>query len=140
MKTLLSGLPEQVGDDEDLARFVTSKKHIKATKVKPSAFLPNPSDNATSVYRHGGEPRSELWKIGDDNLKVHRIYGAAFIKAGPLREALLDVVGEEPPLRHANIVGWPSDDDPEMKKAREKELTLLIARQEELIIRPQTAT
>lgn len=43
-----------------------------------------------------------------------------------VRQAKLDVEAQEPPLRHANIVGWPNAvDDPEMTKARHKEFALL---------------
>jgi len=32
--TLPSGLPEHVGDEEDIARFLTSSGHFSATAVK----------------------------------------------------------------------------------------------------------
>jgi hypothetical protein len=57
---LASGLPEIVADDEDLARFLTSSNHFNVRMVKPAAFLPS-SDDETSVFRHGAEPRADLW-------------------------------------------------------------------------------
>lgn len=39
---LPSGLPEQIDDDEDLARFLVQGNQFNATSVKPSAFLPSP--------------------------------------------------------------------------------------------------
>lgn len=133
---LPSGLPERVHDDEDLARFLTSTSQFNAKMVKPSTYFPNPKDSVTSVYRHGREPRNELWQIGDEHLStVRRIYGVAFINAMQVRAASLDVVGEEPPPRHANIVGWPSVDDPELQKAQQLERAALIAQHAEFVRR-----
>src|ERR1700758_4702302 len=58
---LASGLPEIVADDEDLARFLTSRSRFNAQMAKPAAFLPAVNDRETSVFRHGSEPRVELW-------------------------------------------------------------------------------
>ena len=140
IEMLPSGLPERVHDDEDLARFLTSSRQFNATMVKPSAFLPNPKDGATSVFRHGSEPREDLWRIGQVHLpKVRRIYGGAIVKAQQVRAASLDVAGEEPPPRHANIIGWPTvGGDPEMEKAQQKERAAAIAQHAELVRREPT--
>jgi hypothetical protein len=61
MATLPSGLEEIAADDEDLARYLTSSSQFNAIMVKPAAFLPNPKDHETSVFRHGSEPRDRLW-------------------------------------------------------------------------------
>jgi hypothetical protein len=45
---LPSGLPEQIQDEEDLARFLVQSSQFTTTSVKPSAFLPNPKDRETS--------------------------------------------------------------------------------------------
>lgn len=137
MAMLPSGLSEQVHDDEDLVRFLTSSRQFTATMVKPSAFLPNPKDCATSVFRHGSEPRDRLWQIGHENIAAVRpMHGAAIIKAMRVRAASLDVASEEPPPRHANIIGWPTvGSDPEMEKARQKERATAMAQYAELIRR-----
>ena len=136
---LPSALPERVQDDEDLARFLTSSSQFNAKMVKPSAYLPCPKDSATSVFRHGSEPRDDLWQISDENLTtVRRIYGAAFIKAMQVRAASLDVAGEEPPPRHANIIGWPSADDPELQKAQQLEQAALIAQHADFVRRERS--
>lgn len=70
MTLLLSGLPEAVGDGEELARFLTQSGHYSrasadaAGSVRPSAFLPSSKDRATSVSRHGREPLEDLRTIG----------------------------------------------------------------------------
>lgn len=123
---LASGLPEDVADDEDLARFLTSSGQFNAHMAKPAAFLPSPRDHETSVFRHGGEPRDALWAIGDEHLA--RIHGAAIVKALDVRAAELDVIAAEPPPRHAAIRGWPRVvNDPELQKAQQKERAALIA-------------
>jgi hypothetical protein len=125
---LASGLPEHVGDDEDLARFLTSTSQFNAQMAKPSAFLPSPKDHETSVFRHGDEPRAALWTIGEEHVAEKRtIYGAAIEKASDVRAALLNVIAVEPPPRHAAIRGWPHHDDPELQKAQWKERAAQVA-------------
>lgn len=131
---LPSGLADIVDDEEDLARFLTSSSQFSAAGVKPSALLPNPRDSETSVFRHGRNPSESLWLIGAEYVAGARtLYGAAIFKAAHVRSALLDVVAGEPPPRHSNIVGWPSQIDPEMQKAERKERAILIAQHAELV-------
>jgi hypothetical protein len=103
---LPSGLPELVGDDENLARFLTSSGHFNTQMVKPSAFLPS-ADRETSVFRHDGDPTSELWAMGSQHLGGRSFHGAAIVKARDVRAISLEVMADEPPPRHAVIKGWP---------------------------------
>jgi hypothetical protein len=133
---LASGLPPLVGDSEDLARFLTSSSQFNVAMVKPVAFMPNPKDNhRTSVIRHGQDPRSELWRIAREFVVGdRRLLGAAIIDARTVRNSSLDVIADEPPPRHANIVGWATDEaDREAEKARQKEQALLLAQHARLI-------
>ena len=134
---LPSGLADIVADEEDLARFLTSSSQFNAVGVKPSAFLPNPKNGETSVFRHGSHPRESLWRTAEDNLAGTRtLHGAAIFKATHVRSAALDVVAQEPPLRHANILRWPwSNTDPEMGKAEQKERAALIAQHADFVQR-----
>jgi hypothetical protein len=129
MAALPSGLEEIIADDEDLARYLTSSSQFNAVMVKPAAFLPNPKDRETSVFRHGSEPRDRLWGIGVEHAAGGRtLHGAAICKAQHVREIQLEVTADEPPPRHAVIRGWPfSEVDPELQKARQKEFATLIA-------------
>lgn len=128
MEMLPSGLPEVVGDEEDLARFLTHHSLFNTTIVKPAALLPSPRDRETSVSRHGREPIEELRQIGRNAAGTRDLYGAAVFKARVVRVAALDVVADEPPPRHAVICGWPwNDSDPEMQKAQQKEMASVIA-------------
>ena len=123
-----SGLSHRVDNEEDLARFLTSSSHFNSTTVKPAAFLPK--DEETSVFRHGAEPRLQLWQIAEENLKLpegRKCHGAAIIKAYSVRTSRLDIIAEEPPPRHANIKGWPLLDDPSMQRAKRREIAQELA-------------
>ena len=130
MATLHSGLPDLVADEEDLARFLTQSNQFSALMAKPAAFLPSPKDRETSVSRHGSEPVESLWTIGLSAAGGRKLYGAAIFKAGAVRKAQLEVTADEPPPRHAVIRGWPMNEiDPELQKAKQKEMAALIASQ-----------
>jgi hypothetical protein len=126
---LASGLPEQIADNEDLARFLTSSSQFSAQLVKPAAFMPSVKDGETSVFRHGSEPRAQLWAVGNQHIgRTRQVHGAAIMKAIAVRAAQLEVIASEPPPRHAAIVGWPQvDNDPELQKAQQKQRAALIA-------------
>jgi len=133
MAPLLSGLPETVGGDEDLARFLTSSSWYNSLMAKPAAFLPNPKDRETSVFRHGAEPAADLWRIAREYVPRERtLHGAALFTARSVRAALLEVAASEPPPRHAAVVGWPWLEDPELQKAQQKERALVLAQASEL--------
>lgn len=129
---LLSRLPEQVGDEEELARFLTQSGHYSSTTVKASAFVPS-SHGETSVFRQGAEPREALWRLGDEAAGGRRLHGAAIIKAGHVRAAELRVDPDEPPPRHAAIRGWPHWDDPDRTKGEAKRLGLKLAENAQLV-------
>ena len=126
---LASGLPEVVADDEDLARFLTSRSQFNSQAVKPAAFLPSPEDRETSVFRRGSEPHHALWAVGQEHVAGDRtLHGVAVVKAHAVRAAQLDVIADEPPPRHAAIRGWPwLEGDPELRKAQQKEKAALIS-------------
>lgn len=136
MPTLPSGLPDTVSDEEDLARFLTSSGHYNAQIVKPSAFLPSPKHQNTSVFRHGKEPLQDLKDLGEKYIQTERrIHGVGVLRARDVRSAKLDVVSKEPPPKHANIEGWPwFENDPELQRAQQKERASLMSQKAELLI------
>ena len=141
MVKLSSGLSCIVDNEEDLARFLTHRSQFSALMPKPSAFLPHPRDRETSVSRHGNEPREELWAIGSTVAGVRNLYGAAIVKARVVRAVKLEVLADEPPPRHAVITGWPWDEaDPELQKAKQKEIAVVIASQSDLLCAEVTET
>jgi len=126
---LPSGLPEIVNDDEGLARFITSSSQYNTIGAKPSAFLPETEARETSVFRHDGERREELWAIGEEYAGQGRtIHGVALVKAREVRAVELDVFADEPPPRHAAIRNWPwAEPDADLRKAKHKELAIALA-------------
>jgi hypothetical protein len=135
MPTLPSGLPDIVEGEEDIARFLTQSSHYNAQMAKPSAFLPSPRDRETSVSRHGCEPTDQLWAIGLESAGERNLHGAAIFKAFVVQKAELQLLADEPPVRHAVIRGWPwLNSDPELQKAQQKEKAVVIA-SEALLLR-----
>lgn len=126
---LASGLPEAVADDEDLSRFLYSTNYFNAHMAKPAAFLPSTKDRETSTFRHGSEPRDELWVIGERHVQMGRtLHGAAIVTARDVEAAQLHVIPTEPPPRHAAIRGWPwIDNDLELQKTQQKERAIQLA-------------
>jgi hypothetical protein len=138
MPVLQSGLPDIVGDDEDLARFLASSRWFSSNGPKGVAFLPTEERETsvleTSVYRHGGYPRDELWAIFHEHVRLPRFHGAAIVKARDVRAEILDIVAHEPPPRHAAIRGWPTDNDPAVQKAQQKLRAAQIASKATLLL------
>ncbi|MDH4188555.1 MAG: hypothetical protein OEV08_16335 [Nitrospira sp.] len=136
MGLLPSGLSEVIVDDEDLARFLTSSSHFNSQMAKPAAFLPQPHDRETSIFRHGNTPLEGLREIGFRYVAGGRnLHGAAIFKAHHVRAAQLDVVADEPPPRHAAIRNWPwFESDPELQKAKQKEMAAVISSEAKLVL------
>lgn len=134
MTTLPSGLPDKVDDQESLSRFLTSSSQFNSIMAKPAAFLPSPVHRNSSVFRIGNEPE-RLCRVWQETTSGERqLKGAAIFRAGAVRAARLDVLAEEPPPAHANIEGWPwIEHDPELQKARQKDLAAQIASGAELV-------
>ena len=129
MSTLPSGLPTVVRDDESLARIVIFSDWVaKSTgRVKYPAFLPAP-DHETSVFRRASLTDERLWGLGAEAAKRGTLHGAAVVQTGVVRRAGLDAWACEPPPHHANLIRWPVlANDPELQKARRKEMATEIA-------------
>ena len=136
MTPLQSGLPLAVGDHERLARFIPSSGWFAKTtgRVKHQAFLPA-ADHETSVARSTGLPEHRLWQLGEEYLRGKHFYGAAVVPAAIIRRNMLEAVPQEPPLFHANVLGWPVESDPELQKARRKAIAESIAEDAVLLLR-----
>ncbi len=129
---LPSGLADLVADEEELARYLTSSSQFNLQGVKPAAFMP--IDGETSVFRHGGEPREELWQIARVHALGNRtLYGAAIVTAQHVRAEHLDVHADEPPPRHAVVVRWATGTDPELTKAAQKEQAARLSQRAQLV-------
>lgn len=135
MTTLPSGLPEHVEDSERLTRFLASRSHFNSEMAKPAAFLPNPKHRNSSVFRMAGD-ETEVKAVWDATTDGERtLKGVAVVLAKEVRLQSLDVIAEEPPDAHANLEGWPwSGEDPDLAKAKQKEIASEIARRSTLIV------
>ena len=117
---LPSGRSPSVSDSELLQRSIISKKQfLSSTKrPKPSLFSPNPHIEL-SVSRTEGLSPDQAKELADEVAKKRgkdKSLGSSSIKAEAVRSEGLEVQSSEPPLHHANIVGWPSPDDPDAKR------------------------
>lgn len=119
MAVLESGLSEVVADDEPLARFATESSKFNSSGAKPALFIP-PSCATLSVGRQGPEPMEDLITLAREYLPESKVYGAAILTARQVRDVELRVEADEPPRRHANVLGWPESPDIDERKARWK--------------------
>lgn len=90
--------------------------------------MPNKKDNKLSVARHSGIPVEEAQELANE-YQVKDFYGSGVLIAKAIREESLELDANEPPPRHADIVGWPELDDPDLTKAKHKELAAKLAQE-----------
>lgn len=98
---------------EILSRFVLQTNWFSSSenRVKYAAFLPD-KNGETSVFRTSGITNNDIWEIGDCEVSIKRgkpILGRTDIGTNNVISKDLEVVPREPPLRHANIIGWPDE-------------------------------
>ena len=120
-----------IGDDEKLTRYIFSTRHFsrQSPRVKAEAYMPNRGE--VSVFRIDGLNQAAIWKIGGDvAMKRERtLYARGDTKVNDARKVGLDILQDEPPPRHANLVGWPESDKP-----RQKVIALQIAAAATLVL------
>jgi hypothetical protein len=109
---------------ETLARFILQRNWIRPSDntVKHAAFMPNPHNGETSVFRIAGLNDQDVWQIGDREVAARRdkpLLGRADIHAFNVVSKELHIVPNEPPPRHANIVGWPDEKSKQLQIAVE---------------------
>jgi len=140
MKTLPSGLPEEVSDCEPLARFLVHSNYFVKENglVKPDAFMPHPKYRNTSVSRHDSSPLERLKGIGHKVVGPDgHLYGAAVTSAKHVRDAKLEVVADEDDGLefHANIVNWFWDEtDKQLQKSIQKKIATSLAADAKLLL------
>jgi hypothetical protein len=105
---------EPLAPSEILSRFVMQTNWYRPSDncVRYAAFMPNPKNGETSVFRISGISDRDIWEIGDREVGLKRdkpVLGRADIGVSFVFTKGLNVVPSEPPVRHANIVGWPEE-------------------------------
>lgn len=91
-----------------------------------------PSRGQVSVFRVDQLTESAIWEIGSDiaRNRERTLYARGDTKANEVRKAGLDILPDEPPPRHANLVGWPKND-----KSRQKLIALEVAAVATLVLK-----
>lgn len=125
-------LPKDCVDpDERISRYLlqrrlfdVEKNCVFAQAFKPPRTTPEYPVRQTSVYRTQGCSEPEVWKIGDKfvtELHARRlpVLARADLFASHILIAGLQIVpNPDPHPRHADIEGWPNEDEQiEMKLA-----------------------
>jgi len=115
-------MPEPITSFEYLSRFIVDRNHFRANHtIKHQAFMPN-NNGKTSVCRISGISDGEILEIG---LEVARIRGKPLFGRADIRvfnvlsKSLVVVPTNPPPIRHADIVGWPENKDHRISIAQE---------------------
>ncbi|MBA3571956.1 MAG: hypothetical protein H0W34_08300 [Pyrinomonadaceae bacterium] len=123
-----------IGANENLSRFIFSTRYFsrQALRVKAEAYMPK--EGEVSVFRVDRLTAVQIWKIGDEiaDERNRTLYARGDIQAREVTGNGLDILSEEPPPRHANIVGWPENDKP-----RQKLIALQIAALATLVLKEQ---
>ena len=77
--------------------------------------MPNPRNGQTSVFRTSGLTERAIWLLGRNQLGLppgRRIHGRGDVEASNIRLVTLRVEPETSTHpRHANILGWPSEEE-----------------------------
>ena len=98
--------------------------------MKFRAFLPPSTESTLSVSRLHGLSEAEIWQLGDADVAAEggrTIYARANFSPGMLADvrangSALSMVPAEPPVRHANVIGWPSNEHKEIRKGLAQQL------------------
>ena len=122
---------EHVDPLENLSRFILQSNCYRPSdnRVRYSAFMPNPNNNETSVFRTSGVSDKAIWDIGERNIQRKPILGRADIITSVVLSNGLNVLPKEPPERHANISNWPGE------KSKQKLVALQLAEEANLRLR-----
>ena len=76
--------------------------------------MPHPVRLDLSVFWIQGLESEEIWRIGEKHVAAPRgtkLYGTGNIAVADIQKHQLRVVSNEPPPRHADILGWPKEKD-----------------------------
>jgi len=113
-----------VAPDEIITRFILSTSHFSRlnSRVKHRAFEPSAQDNSTSVFRISALTDKGVWSLGQQYVAYpsrRTLYARADLAAHTVLAVGLHVQPDEPPPRHANIIGWPPEKHARMSIAQQ---------------------
>ena len=104
---------------EILSRFILNKNYVRANNsVRHAAFMPN-RNGETSVFRTSEMSANNIWNIGNEVARTRGkpLVGRADIVTARVFSSGLQAVPQEPPEKHANIIGWSSEKSEQRKTA-----------------------
>ncbi|MEI9475244.1 MAG: hypothetical protein WCO26_01520 [Deltaproteobacteria bacterium] len=114
-------MSDPVAPFEDLSRFILEKKQIRADNtLRHTVFMPN-RNGETSVFRISGISENQIWEIAVQVSRIRNkeLFGRADIPVLDVLSKKLQLIINEPPKRHANIIGWPDDPSTKLSIAQE---------------------
>ncbi len=92
-------------------------------RIRPLAFQIPKNEMELSVFRRVGLADDDVWRLARTHAKSpgrkERIHGAAEVSMGAVLKARLHARCDEPPPRHAVLVGWPTDKEQMLQVANE---------------------
>lgn len=120
----MHSLPPDPAPHEITSRYLRQSGHYTPStdRVKWQAFRPTLDDHKTSVFRVQGLTQCEIWHLGDEDIAGqlgHEILALAELSVEQIMDINLRVEPDEPPPRHANIIGWPAAKNEWMSRAQE---------------------
>lgn len=120
----LPRLPADPTPEELTTRFLLQRSHFSAerVRVKPRTFEPARRDHKTSIFRIQALSERRIWALGQKfvgDLHEKDVLARADISVAQIASAGLTVEAAEPPPRHANIAGWPTEKDAWKSQAQE---------------------
>jgi hypothetical protein len=132
-KSKTSSAAHIIGASEILSRYIFSTRYFSRNppRVKAEAYMP--SRGEVSVFRIDGLSETAIWEIGSDvaRKRDRTLYARGDTKASDVMRLGLDIRPNEPPPRHADLVGWPENDKP-----RQKLIALQVAAVATLVLKP----
>lgn len=123
-------MPSEIIPIENLSRFIFESSNYRPSDntVRHTAFMPGTdkvtSILTTSVFRTSGLGANAIWAIAETEvvpLRGKPVLGRADLIAASVIDSGLNVVPQEPPLKHANIIGWSEE------KTKRREIALELA-------------
>lgn len=126
-------MKNKVAPDEELTRYIFSDRYFSKEKniVKYVAFMPAPSGK-TSVFCTSSLSEDKIWNIADTKvvpLRRQPIKARADILANHVFAENLQILLDNSPPRHANIIGWPDE------KSKKISIALELAKKADLFLK-----